>query len=107
MYQVINSSQRASSHFCLPLTLPLVSISNHYITPTRHGNTKSPGNSKTKQQNPNPAELVGTNLITHTQVLKMREQAWQGAGVQPRLIQGVRSGDGVGEGQDTIASIRY
>ena len=29
------------------------------------------------------------------------------AEVQPRLIQGVRSGDGVGEGQDTIASIRY
>ena len=29
------------------------------------------------------------------------------AGVQPRLIQGIRSGDGVGEGQDTIASIRY
>ena len=29
------------------------------------------------------------------------------AGVQPRLIQGVRSGDGVGEDQDTIASIRY
>ena len=29
------------------------------------------------------------------------------AGVQPRLIQGIRSGDGVGEGKDTIASIRY
>ena len=29
------------------------------------------------------------------------------AGVQPQLIQGVRSGDSVGEGQDTIASIRY
>ena len=29
------------------------------------------------------------------------------AGVQPRLIQGIRSRDGVGEGQDTIASIRY
>ena len=29
------------------------------------------------------------------------------AGVQPQLIQGVRSGDGVGEDQDTIASIRY
>ena len=29
------------------------------------------------------------------------------AGVQPRLIQGIRSGDGVGEDQDTIASIRY
>ena len=29
------------------------------------------------------------------------------AGVQPRLIQGIRSGDGVGEDQDTIASNRY
>ena len=29
------------------------------------------------------------------------------AKVQPRLIQGVRSGDGGGEDQDTIASIRY
>ena len=29
------------------------------------------------------------------------------AGVQPRLIQGIRSGDGVSEGKDTIASIRY
>ena len=29
------------------------------------------------------------------------------AGVQPRLIQGIRSGDGVSEDQDTIASIRY
>ena len=29
------------------------------------------------------------------------------AGVQPWLIQGVRSRDGVGEDQDTIASIRY
>ena len=29
------------------------------------------------------------------------------AGVQPRLIQRVQSGDGVGEDQDTIASIRY
>ena len=27
--------------------------------------------------------------------------------VQPRLIQGIRSGDGVGEDQDTIVSIRY
>ena len=29
------------------------------------------------------------------------------AGVQPLLIQGIRSGDGVGEDKDTIASIRY
>ena len=29
------------------------------------------------------------------------------AGVQPQLIQGVRSGDSVGEDQETIVSIRY
>ena len=29
------------------------------------------------------------------------------AGVQPQLIQGIRSGDGIGEDQDIIASIRY
>ena len=29
------------------------------------------------------------------------------AGVQPRLIQGIRSGDSVGKDEDTIASIRY
>jgi hypothetical protein len=29
------------------------------------------------------------------------------AGVQPQLIQGIRSRDGVGEDQDTVASIRY
>ena len=34
-------------------------------------------------------------------------EMWVGAEVQPRLIQGIRSGDGVGEDQDTIASIRY
>ena len=32
---------------------------------------------------------------------------WHSAGIQPGLIQGVRSGDGGGEDQDTIASIRY
>ena len=32
---------------------------------------------------------------------------WLFAGVQPRLIQGIQSGDGVGEDQDTIASIRH
>ena len=31
----------------------------------------------------------------------------QTAGVQPRLIQGIQSGDSVGKDQDTIASIRY
>ena len=30
-----------------------------------------------------------------------------GAGDQPRLIQGIRRRDGIGEDQDTIASIRY
>ena len=30
-----------------------------------------------------------------------------GARVQSRLIQGIRSGDGVGKDKDTIASIRY
>ena len=39
--------------------------------------------------------------------LAMDREAWCAAGVQPRLIQGIRSGDGVGEDQDTIASIRY
>ena len=29
------------------------------------------------------------------------------AGVLPRLIQGIRRRDGIGEDQDTIASIRY
>ena len=29
------------------------------------------------------------------------------AGVQPQLIQGIRRRDGIGEDQDTIASIRY
>ena len=29
------------------------------------------------------------------------------AGDQPQLIQGVRSGDGAGEDQDTITLIRY
>jgi len=31
----------------------------------------------------------------------------ESAEVQPQLIQGVQSRDGVGEDQDTIASIRY
>ena len=35
-----------------------------------------------------------------------RDQIANGWG-PTRLIQGIRSGDGVGEGQDTIASIRY
>ena len=30
-------------------------------------------------------------------------EGFQSAGVQPRWIQGIRSGDGVGEDQETIA----
>ena len=40
-------------------------------------------------------------------ILQARTLEWVAAGDQPRLIQGVRSGDGVREDQDTIASIRY
>ena len=40
-------------------------------------------------------------------ILQARILEWVAAGVQPQLIQGVRSGDGVSEDQDTIASIRY
>ena len=40
-------------------------------------------------------------------ILQARILEWVAAGVQPRLIQGVRSGDGVGDDEDTIASIRY
>ena len=40
-------------------------------------------------------------------ILQARILEWVAAEVQPRLIQGIRSGDGVGEDQDTIASIRY
>ena len=32
---------------------------------------------------------------------------WEAAGDQPWLIQGIRRGDGFGEDQDTIASIRH
>ena len=37
----------------------------------------------------------------------VQETGIKTAGVQPWLIQGIRSGDSVGEDQDTIASIRY
>ena len=36
-----------------------------------------------------------------------RRRQWHPAWDQPRLIQGIRRRDGVGEDQDTIASIRY
>jgi len=56
--------------------------------------------------------LIKLTKIKHKeQILKASREKQQlthkGARVQPRLIQGVRSGDGVGEDQDTIASIRY
>ena len=44
---------------------------------------------------------------TQVQFLIQEDGTCHGAGVQPRLIKGIRSGDGVGEDQDTIASIRY
>ena len=37
----------------------------------------------------------------------MQSTPWETAGDQPRLIQGIRRRDGIGEDQDTIASIRY
>ena len=49
-------------------------------------------------------------FISHSNKVMLKilqDRLQQSAGVQPRLIQGVRSGDGVGEDQDTIASIRY
>ena len=49
------------------------------------------------------SEKVGLKL----NIQKTKIMASSPAGVQPRLIQGVRSWDGVGEDQDTIASIRY
>jgi len=54
---------------------------------------------------PSLLQLSSTIRFLHYQILR----TWSSldAGVQPRLIQGIRSGDGVGEGQDTIASIRY
>ena len=36
-------------------------------------------------------------------ILQARTLEWVTAGVQPRWIQGIRSGDGVGEDQETIA----
>ena len=40
-------------------------------------------------------------------VLQASILEWIVAGVQPRLIQGVRSREGVSDDQDTIDSIRY
>ena len=58
-----------------------------------------PGGSDGKESACNAGDLGWEDLL---------EKHWgPRAGVQPRLIQGVRSGDGVGEDQDTIASIRY
>ena len=49
------------------------------------------------------SEKVGLKL----NIQKTKIMASSPAGVQPWLIQGVRSRDGVCEDQDTIASIRY
>ena len=49
-------------------------------------------------------------LISHSNKVMLKilqDRLQQSARVQPWLIQGVQSGDGVGEDQDTIASIRY
>ena len=47
------------------------------------------------------------NNFTFTFHFHALEKEMATAGVQPWLIQGVRSRDGVSEDQDTIASIRY
>ena len=49
-------------------------------------------------------------LISHSNKVMLKilqDRLQQYARVQPQLIQGVWSRDGVNEGQDTIASIRY
>ena len=51
-----------------------------------------------------PQEGGNTEIVENR---KKSEMLKIPAGVQPRLIQGIRSGDSVGEGKDTIASIRY
>ena len=52
-----------------------------------------------------------TQFLRHKSTVFSPLPAWglklSVAEVQPQLIQGVRSGDSVGEDQDTIASIRY
>ena len=66
-----------------------------------------------KSQGWSPSERTGwislkskglSRVFSNTTVQKHQ---FFGARVQPRLIQGIRSRDGVGEGQDTIASIIY
>ena len=47
-----------------------------------------------------PKKAMPKNAQTTTQM-------YLSAGNQPRLIQGIRRRDGIGEDQDTIASIRY
>ena len=54
-----------------------------------------------------PGQLTNIHLCCGRCVSGRAELLPALAGVQPQLIQGVRSGDGVGEDQDTIASIRY
>ena len=52
-----------------------------------------------------------TQFLRHKSTVFSPLPAWglksSVAEVQPQLIQGVRSGDSIGEDQDTIASIRY
>ena len=54
-----------------------------------------------------PVRILFNSSVQSLSHVQLFEAPWTAAGVQPRLIQGIRSGDGVGEGQDTIASIRY
>ena len=49
--------------------------------------------------------LIHSFLIMPQCLMALLERDF--ARVQPQLIQGIRKGDGVGEDQDTIASIRY
>ena len=45
--------------------------------------------------------------VFHPHNLVFLRMLYKSAGDQPRLIQGIRRRDGIGEGQDTIVSIRY
>ena len=56
--------------------------------------------------------LVSSSHLEHSSPLQQQcdvgtDSQQDCAGDQPRLIQGIRRRDGIGEDQDTIASIRY
>ena len=51
--------------------------------------------------------MVGLAFITYVLFLCYKYKNCSIAEVQPQLIQGIQSGDGIGKDQDTIASIRY